>query len=317
MGFSSSLSISPNTASPVLKQNLAIQFDQSYETITDLSEYRVIIAGPENYSRQLNIVDWNDDDKKMIVKFNGAPSDSYSIKVEGPDGFIGAEIPFTTQIIVETIEPLQGSVLGGTLVTITGGQFGSVATDNPVKIGNHFCLVIETSDSQIKCRIQIEYTQEPETVDVIVFAKVSEEATCQKSDGCTYKFQESTTAISDITQSFDGSDIFLTVHGSGFTAGDIEGTQLWIEEIMQQCVSVDTTSAVFKLVDVPSMSLSDIKVYTKEGIAQMPQLTLDLLPQFTGVEPQVGSAAGTLITVTGAGFGVEQTNLNLIITATG
>ena len=53
---------------------------------------------------------------------------------------------------------MKGSVLGGTLVTITGNHYGNTATDNPVKIGDNYCLVEETSEFEIKCRIAIRKT---------------------------------------------------------------------------------------------------------------------------------------------------------------
>ena len=61
-----------------------------------------------------------------------------------------------TLIEVTSITPSQGSTLGGTLVTFTGGHFSDDALDNPVKIGDHYCLVEETSDAEIKCRIAVE-----------------------------------------------------------------------------------------------------------------------------------------------------------------
>ena len=41
-------------------------------------------------------------------------------------------------------------------MTFTGGHFSDDALDNPVKIGDHYCLVEETSDAEIKCRIAVE-----------------------------------------------------------------------------------------------------------------------------------------------------------------
>ena len=43
--------------------------------------------------------------------------------------------------IVTDFNPKQGSVYGGTLVTITGYWFSAVPTDNPVSVGYHDCLV--------------------------------------------------------------------------------------------------------------------------------------------------------------------------------
>ena len=40
---------------------------------------------------------------------------------------------------------MTGSALGGTLVTIDGINFSDDPLDNPVKVGDHYCLVQTTS----------------------------------------------------------------------------------------------------------------------------------------------------------------------------
>lgn len=59
------------------------------------------------------------------------------------------------ETIMEVTEftPRSGSTLGGTRLTLTGKHFGTVPTDNPVKVGNNYCYVIETADTEITCRI--------------------------------------------------------------------------------------------------------------------------------------------------------------------
>lgn len=54
---------------------------------------------------------------------------------------------------VTDFTPKTASTAGGTLVTIDGRHFSTVATDNPVKVGDNYCYVQDTSDTQIKCRI--------------------------------------------------------------------------------------------------------------------------------------------------------------------
>jgi hypothetical protein len=38
---------------------------------------------------------------------------------------------------VTNVSPLVGSIYGGTLVTITGSNFGTQKTDNPVQLSTH------------------------------------------------------------------------------------------------------------------------------------------------------------------------------------
>lgn len=75
-------------------------------------------------------------------------------------------------------------------MTFTGGHFSDDALDNPVKIGDHYCLVEETSDSEIKCRIDVDGVQAPEEVTALVFAATSEETVCSvpSNPNCMFQF---------------------------------------------------------------------------------------------------------------------------------
>ena len=76
-------------------------------------------------------------------------------------------------------QPRSGSTLGGTLVTITGRHFGTVATDNPVKIGNNYCYVLTTMDTEITCRIgDLSNQSADSSALLLVFARATEEMQC-------------------------------------------------------------------------------------------------------------------------------------------
>ena len=71
---------------------------------------------------------------KIEVMFGGAWSGDYEINVRHKVyGLIDTSgIIFTVGAYMTSISPDSGSRLGGTLVTITGENFGSEITDNPV-----------------------------------------------------------------------------------------------------------------------------------------------------------------------------------------
>ena len=172
--------------------------------------------------------------KTLKVKFNGAPSDDYVITVRGPNGNVdGPVLTLTTVIAVDSISPTQGSVLGGTLLTITGEHYGTQATDNPVKVGDNYCLIESTSENEIKCRIAITKPTVVSTAEVIVFAKTYEESECRINGGlgCVFDYQASTTSVFGISASFDSqtNSIIAVVTGMGFDVGDTVGTELWID----------------------------------------------------------------------------------------
>ena len=123
-------------------------------------------------------------------------------------------------------------------MTLTGGPFGRVDTDNPVKIGDNFCLVESTSDDEIKCRIALERPRQFEAIaEVLVFAKASEEMVCEIGDGtgCTFEYVDPIAVVSGISQSFDAQSkrLQLTVQGVNFDADDLVGTELFIDGFKQ------------------------------------------------------------------------------------
>lgn len=307
--------ISPNSVSPVLKQNLIIQLASNFPDILDIDAYSVFVMGTD-YKRMINIVSVDNIAKTMTVKFNGAPSGSYRVVIEGPDGFIGGPpLTLTTVIGVDDFTPKQGSTLGGTLVTITGGHYGNVATDNPVKIGDNYCLVESTSDSEIKCRIAIDSNTVASSAEVIVFAKTSEEMECNVAGaaGCFFDYVDGTTTISGMTEMLDTAtnSIQLTVAGTGFTLGDVANTELWIDGKKQSTVDVQATTATFSLIDAMDTSSSDIKVYFAEGSPSGSIAQQMFTPALISISPAVGSSGGSRLTVTGVGFGPNTENLNL------
>ena len=95
---------------------------------------------------------------------------------------------------VTSVSPLTGSIYGGTLLTITGSNFGDAYTDNPVQIsltggiGSVDCYVETTMATQITCRIDSDTTDVAagQGGEVITFLKTSEEAVCQGTGTCDF-----------------------------------------------------------------------------------------------------------------------------------
>ena len=80
----SAVSLSPASVSPVLKQDLTITMDPLFPDINK-NDYMVFIRNSAaNYERELYITNWDNINKEMTVKFNGAPSDTYVVYVKGP-----------------------------------------------------------------------------------------------------------------------------------------------------------------------------------------------------------------------------------------
>lgn len=132
--------------------------------------------------------------------------------------------------------PKQGSTLGGTLVTITGRHFGDTATDNPVKIGDNYCYVQETSEFEIKCRIGDLDSQQAQTdAIVLVFARTTEEMSCNRDDNvadCFFEYVAPPATVAAISSNFDTAtnSIIATVTGSNLGT-DVATTELVIDSV--------------------------------------------------------------------------------------
>lgn len=116
----------------------------------------VMVQDGTSFFRLLNVISVDNTAKTMTVQFPGAASGVYSFKIKGAVGTIASDpgtINIETIMELTNYSPQSGSTLGGTKLTLTGRHFGTVATDNPVKVGNHYCYVIETADTEITCRI--------------------------------------------------------------------------------------------------------------------------------------------------------------------
>lgn len=171
-------SVSPATLSPVVNSNYLTFTLGDYTNTLVASELSVVMENIDDATvrRTLNVVSVDDTTKTFTVKFPGAASGTYGFKVRGKNGSISCPVTIETIMEVTSYTPAQGSRLGGTLVTIDGKHFSTVATDNPVKVGDNYCYVQETSDTQIVCRIGDLDTQ-PAAADVnlLVFARTTEE----------------------------------------------------------------------------------------------------------------------------------------------
>jgi hypothetical protein len=106
--------------------------------------------------KKLTVISVNEASKTLVVSFLGGSVGRYTFKINGAAGYLDCpsdKIFIETMFEVTDFQPKKGSTLGGTLITITGRHFGSVYTDNPVKIGNNYCHVLTTADTRITCRI--------------------------------------------------------------------------------------------------------------------------------------------------------------------
>jgi hypothetical protein len=282
------------------------------------SDFSVTMVGqtvvPKTY-RALNVISVDDSLKTLTVQFPGAASGTYSFQISGDNGSLFSD-PST--VYIETImeltdySPKQGSILGGTKLTLTGKHFGTVATDNPVKVGNNYCYVETTADTEITCRIGDLATQTATTTAlVLIFARTSEEMQCNTvDDDCSFSYIDPTATATGLNSSFDtaSNSIQVTVSGSGFGT-DATSTHLIVDGNEQTTVSVSDGSAIFTITDINDVDSSSMAFYTTDGTPNGASTVSShsFTPALVSISPLSGSSGGAKLTVTGVGFGTSST----------
>ena len=145
----SGVSVSPTSVSPVLATVLTVTLESDYPHEMAVEDFKaqLISTTDKSITRPLYVMDVDDSTKSLTIKFPGADSGNYYVMVNSTHiGRIDEEpLELTVEGVVTGYSPASGSALGGTLITIDGVNFSDDALDNPVKVGNHYCLVLTTS----------------------------------------------------------------------------------------------------------------------------------------------------------------------------
>jgi len=190
------------------------------------------------YIRYMNVIAVDDAAKTFTVMFGGAYSGKYQISIRHKAyGLVGTEnLILDVGAYVTEFSPMTGSIYGGTLLTITGNNFGNVYTDNPVQISNNGgigsidCFVQETSDNEIKCRIETGLNKTGGIEDdMVVFLKTSEEAVCEPKENCKFEWNSFIPEITETSLDFDVAALEWVFKATGIDfSGDTSTTDLQI-----------------------------------------------------------------------------------------
>ena len=209
--------IEPLSANPVIKRYINITISAAFTQTLVASDFEVTLISKSApaYKKQVNVVLVDDAKKMLICKFGGAISGDYSVEVKHKTyGKMDSEsVVFKVESKTTKITPLIGSIYGGTLVTLTGTNWGNEKTDNPVEIylgngmRNSKCLVESTSETEIKCRIETSKKMNVgDKGKMIVFLKTYEEANCtDTTTKCEYTFTDQVPEITGMTSEWDPS----------------------------------------------------------------------------------------------------------------
>lgn len=132
--------MTPNSVSPVLKQTLTFVIEDIFSYPMNKEDFEVTVYSATNgaYRKPLRPVSASESPKNLTVMFGGAYSGDYrfiiSHKTEGYLKTLNPDIALTVGSNVTSVTPMQASTCGGTVLTITGTNFGTQVTDNPVSV---------------------------------------------------------------------------------------------------------------------------------------------------------------------------------------
>ena len=192
------MNLSPKTSSPSQKQILLISGSGFG---IDKTKVRVFLD-TTNIPKTLGFYELsllNITDTQIYVVLSGGRAGSYYMRLE-IDGVGSSQESqtnvslFKYELTVTNISPNQGSIYGGTIITINGTNFSPIKNQNQVFLGddsNNFCDIIDSGNSYIICRTRpspSNYLDLPQKVTVT--QRVQDEAICLASN-CNFVFKTS------------------------------------------------------------------------------------------------------------------------------
>ena len=188
--------LSPSTSSPSQKQILLIngtKFGSNKDKIRvflDCSSKKIPIY-------ELSVL--NTTDNQLFVILGGGKVGSYYIRlqIEGVGSSKESQTNsslFRYELTVSSISPNQGSIYGGTILTINGTNFSPFKNQNQVFVGddpNNFCDIIECATTYILCRTRPSPTNYIDLQQkIIVTQRIQDEAVCLEPN-CNFMFKTS------------------------------------------------------------------------------------------------------------------------------
>uniref|UniRef100_A0A3P8VH65 PKHD1 like 1, tandem duplicate 2 n=1 Tax=Cynoglossus semilaevis TaxID=244447 RepID=A0A3P8VH65_CYNSE len=235
----------------------------------------------------------------VVCRLGSASAGTYPVSVSFPSlgqaRYVDNIIPeFTIQLLVSSLSPLTGSLAGGTLLTVTGHGFSS---NTSVTVGLEECVVVEASESELKCRTPSVSTQSTMASDQFTYDAGFTSQITGLSPETTTVFGERTLAISGSNLGANVNEVEVYVGGQECVIQDWTSTDI-------NCLLPVLGPGVYKVDTVVLVFLSS------EGQNGFIQYILSV----SGLSPRYGSlVGGTVLTVTGSGFSDDVSENKVLI----
>ena len=298
--------ISPNRANPVLQTDIVItgtNFD------TSAAQTKVLLRNRAD-STQTECLVASSSATQIKCKLLGAPTGNYSLTAQTSLGYTQA-VNFEVSTIITSISPSNGSMAGGTIITIQGGTFSPDITQTQVYIGddNIVCDVISSTSTQVKCQTRAKSNNYAETPQgVYVDTRIVEEAVCPSGVSCTFSYLKSLTPnISSLnsTQVVPGTSLKMS-------GAQLNSTPIGISPIVTlnglNCTVLSSNNTQISILIpvnfAPTTSATLVVFVSGKGYAQFTTMngTISVIPTISSISPATASSSGALLTLTGAGF---------------
>ena len=220
--------------------------------------------------------------------------------------------------MVTSFYPNQGSLNGGTLITINGYNFSNGAiTDNPVRVGYTDCLVQSTSNTQITCLTLPRIQGVEATEDLIVFLRTFEEAVFEVSPRTFTWIGTGLPTLTSYSTYFDSTleDWVLALTGYGFGTSTT-GVELYIDDIIQTVLTVNDTIITLQIVQTLNDTTANIDFYlpigTPDGEEVFIPNGISLTPMMLSISPLTTSPAGSIIVASVKGVAPHSPGVTLV-----
>jgi hypothetical protein len=119
----------PNSLSPVLKQKIVLQLQNNFLYTLKKSDFSAMIVNSSDSTifNMMNVIAANDTAKTLTFMYGGAWSGIYNLSLRHNQyGLINTKgLQITVGSNITSITPKVGSIYGGSLITITGTNYGS------------------------------------------------------------------------------------------------------------------------------------------------------------------------------------------------
>ena len=221
------------------------------------------------------------------------------------------EASITIRPTITNISPTQGSILGGTDITIIGTAFSD--TGLQVWIGSYACEIRSISYTQICCTSAQPDSSSDLDLNVTVYQNnVSRIAACNITSGCIFQYSQNyTPAINSVSPTtLRGPGIItLDIYGTGFSATPSDN-KVYVGQHICEATDSNSTYVTCELESLPAgeyeLSLQICMQISNcsrcQGNASSSHI-LTSVSEVYNVTPSTGSIlGGTELTINGVGF---------------